>query len=228
MNSKMMIVAGLLALASACAKAPVQVPKPEVAMVVDIRSEPSRATVTFQGKDVGSTPKSMDLANVEDVLNIGATRDNDSPVEKRIRFLALDKAEVIFIFGSGHSAMAKALGFPKILVFDYGAGFTFDVDKFDIKPEFQPFLLRQAQMLNKYFPTLDIHVCGHTDSTGNSDHNLKLSLDRAQSVADALAGKAVEKSHLKIQGLGSQYPLVPNDTPEKRALNRRTEIILGQ
>ena len=219
--------AALLAL-SACTHQPESVPKATPAMVALVRAEPPLAAITFLGKPAGTTPTSLNLAGPDEVLNIEASRTNDPLVEKRIRYLSADRAEVIFVFASGHSAMAAALGLPKILVFDYGAGFTFDVDKFELKAEFLPFLDRQATLLNKYFPGLDVFVCGHTDSTGAPEHNLKLSLDRAQSVAGALTSRALSKDRLKVQGLGSQYPIASNDTPEGRTMNRRTEIILPQ
>jgi len=218
----------LLLLPVGCAKKPITVQPEPVVMTVEVKAEPSQANVTFRGKIVGLTPQSLGLSTNDDLLSIDASRENDPVIEKRIRFLSLDKTEVVFVFASGQSAMAKALGFPRILVFDYGTGLTFDVNKFDLKPEFLPFLDRQASMLKKFFPGQDVYVCGHTDSTGKNDFNLKLSLDRAQAVSDALTGREIPKSRLKVQGLASQYPVAGNDTPEDRAKNRRTELILAQ
>ena len=213
----------LLLLAAGCQK---PAPAPELRMAVQVRTEPAQATVSYQGRPLGPAPQALRVAVGEDLLALDASRENDPLVEKRIRFLAEDRAEVIFIFQSGRSAMAKALGLPRILVFDYGSNVSFDVDRFDLKPAFLPFLDRQAAMLNKHFPALPVNVCGHTDATGGAEHNLKLSLDRAQSVADGLAARGVDKARLKVQGLGSDYPLAGNDSPEGKALNRRTEIIL--
>jgi peptidoglycan-binding protein ArfA len=49
---------------------------------------------------------------------------------------------------------------------------------------------------------------------------------RAEVVTDYLVRKGVDKKLIKTQGFGSAYPVAGNDTPEGRALNRRTEIIL--
>jgi outer membrane protein OmpA-like peptidoglycan-associated protein len=124
--------------------------------------------------------------------------------------------------------MAKALGFAKVLVFDYGAAVTFAVNQSALKPEFLPLLDRQAGVLKTHFPGLDIFVCGHTDATGPQDLNLSLSLDRARSVSGDLAGRGIPLERMKVQGFGSQYPLAGNDTEQGRALNRRTELILPQ
>jgi len=51
---------------------------------------------------------------------------------------------------------------------------------------------------------LRIEVRGHADSSGTSEGNLKLSLDRATSVRDALLKGGVTGLDLEAQGLGSQ------------------------
>ncbi len=224
------LISGLLLPFLACQKpATAPAPKPMAdPLVVEIRAEPGEATILLDGKAMGPTPQTLTVDGADGLVGLQATRGQEGLAEKRVRFLAQDKAEVIFRFGSDRSSLAKALGLSTILVFDYGGGYTFDVNKFDVKPDFIPLLDRQAQLLKKHFPDVDVFVCGHTDSTGNDESNLVLSLNRAKSVAETLAGKAVDKTHLKIQGLGSQYPLVDNASPEGRARNRRTEVILPQ
>jgi outer membrane protein OmpA-like peptidoglycan-associated protein len=124
--------------------------------------------------------------------------------------------------------MAKALGLAKILVFEFGESITFDVDSYKLKPAFADMLDRQAEMLTVHFKDLDVYICGYTDSLGNGDYNLTLSLARAQAVADHLASKGMPRSRIKIQGFGSAFPIASNDTSEGRAQNRRTEVILPQ
>jgi len=38
----------------------------------------------------------------------------------------------------------------------------------------------------------------------------------------------VEPARLKTRGFGKEFEVAGNDTPEGRALNRRTEVILPQ
>jgi outer membrane protein OmpA-like peptidoglycan-associated protein len=168
------------------------------------------------------------VGSAEDLLDLQASVAKDTYVEKRIRLISEERAEVIFLFGEGRSATAKRLGLPRVLVFDFGAGMSFDLNQFAIQPRFMELLERQAKQLTTQFAALDVYVCGHTDTSGSAETNLPLSLNRAQSVADALAARGVAKARLKIQGLGSEFPVVANDTPENRAINRRTEIILPQ
>jgi outer membrane protein OmpA-like peptidoglycan-associated protein len=203
-------------------------PVPQQAIQVEVSSSPGKATLFLGGRTLGETPQVLAVDTVDELLQMTATSENEQVVEKRIRFLSLDRAEVLFVFGADNSAMAKALGLAKILVFDYGAGVTFEVDKSDLKPAFLPLLDRQATLLNTHFSDQEAFVCGHTDSVGAPEHNLSLSLDRARAVADDLAGRGVAKERLKIQGFGSTYPLISNDTEAGRAMNRRTEVILPQ
>ncbi|WP_005035675.1 OmpA family protein [Holophaga foetida] len=201
---------------------------PAKAIQVQITSTPDKALLTMGGKTLGPTPRSLTVASTAELLELDATMEKAPAVEKRIRFLSMNTAEVTFIFGADQSAMARTLGFPRILVFDYGAGVTFELDRAELKPEFLPLLARQASLLQKSFPDIKVFVCGHTDITGNRDHNLALSVDRAKAVAEDLGARGVNRDRLKIQGFGSDYPVADNGTDQGRALNRRTEVILPQ
>jgi len=78
----------------------------------------------------------------------------------------------------------------------------------------------------------DISVEGHTDnlppgSAAAAKDNWSLSLQRALAVLHYLNVKeGVAARRLRVAALGSTRPLAPNDTPEHRAMNRRTEIVL--
>lgn len=210
-----------------CAK-PEPKPVPKPAIQVRISSEPGNAAVFLAGHPLGATPQAVGVASVDDLLGMTATLNGEAMAEKRIRFLAMDQAEVIFYFDSHRSALGKTLGLSKMLVFDYGAGVTFAVSKADLKPEFLPLLQRQAQVIKSHFEGLDLYICGHTDSQGQADSNLSLSVNRARAVSLDLVGQGIASSRMKVQGFGSNYPVTTNDTPEGRAMNRRTEIILPQ
>jgi outer membrane protein OmpA-like peptidoglycan-associated protein len=206
---------------------PVQ-PAPEAALKVTVTSDPGKATLLRDGKPFGETPQTLALNRTEDLLSITATLGQETPVEKRIKYLSLDRVEMSFTFGAGRSAMAKVLKLPRILVFDYGAGVTFDVNRADLKPDFLPLLDHQATLLKGPFAALPVHLCGHTDSQGANDFNLALSLDRARAVASRLESQGLPKGRLRPEGFGSAYPVAGNDTESGRSLNRRTELILPQ
>ncbi len=75
-------------------------------------------------------------------------------------------------------------------------------------------------------PEVRIAVMAHTDDIGGAESNLKLSRQRAQSVATFLANKGVAANRLEVEGYGEMLPLAQNVTDVDRATNRRVEIRL--
>jgi len=79
---------------------------------------------------------------------------------------------------------------------------------------------------------VNVLVEGHTDNvpyngSGQLNDNWDLSVRRATSVVKILLdGSTLEPSRLTAAGRGDHMPLADNATPEGRAKNRRTEIIL--
>ena len=88
-----------------------------------------------------------------------------------------------------------------------------------------------ADVLNKN-PDIQILVEGHTDivpiKTALFKDNWDLSVSRATTITRMMNEKyAVAAARMTASGRGEYYPKASNDTPEGRALNRRTEIILS-
>lgn len=102
---------------------------------------------------------------------------------------------------------------------------TFDVNRANIRPQFNRILNRLSEILNERDQTL-IEVAGHTDSTGSDAINLPLSRDRARSVANYLIGQGVNSNRVAEFGLGSAHPIASNQTDAGRESNRRVEITL--
>jgi OOP family OmpA-OmpF porin len=68
-------------------------------------------------------------------------------------------------------------------------------------------------------------VSGHTDSSGSAAHNKELSLRRAEKMKRELGAKGIPASDIVAVGMGSERPLVkPDNTPAKKAKNRRYEV----
>ena len=101
---------------------------------------------------------------------------------------------------------------------------NFDTDKATLKPEGQEAVKEIEKVLNSD-KGLKLSIEGHTDDTGNADHNKKLSEDRANMVLKALTASGIEASRLKAVGYGAQKPLVPNDSEDNKAKNRRVELV---
>lgn len=72
---------------------------------------------------------------------------------------------------------------------------------------------------------LNVQINGYTDDSGSKEANKKLSAQRAQAVKDYLIKKGVSFSRISTTGYGADRPLVPNDTEEHRAMNRRVEVV---
>lgn len=103
------------------------------------------------------------------------------------------------------------------------SGILFDVDKKEIKPTARDSIAQAAEVLVKY-PDTYITVEGHTDSTGTSEYNQKLSEWRADAVRDMLMRDGVPASRLSIKGYGESAPIADNSTPDGRQLNRRVQL----
>ena len=81
-------------------------------------------------------------------------------------------------------------------------------------------------ILSERDPVID--VIGYTDVMGTADHNLRLSLRRAESVASAIR-KGVGPSHyrsLTTHGVGENETRFTNDLPEGRFYNRTVSVLV--
>jgi outer membrane protein OmpA-like peptidoglycan-associated protein len=104
-------------------------------------------------------------------------------------------------------------------------GIYFNTGSYEIKPESDPALKAIAELL-KTKSSLNVYVVGHTDMTGNFDHNMKLSENRAKAVVDALVNDyGITAQRLIGKGVGPLSPVSTNKTDEGRLLNRRVELV---
>jgi outer membrane protein OmpA-like peptidoglycan-associated protein len=103
----------------------------------------------------------------------------------------------------------------------------FDVGRSDIRPALRNVLDKFAGSMNEHNVTT-IQIIGHTDSTGTDAINNPLSVNRAQSTRDYLAGRGVAMQRMAIDGRGAREPVAPNDSDSGRAANRRVEIYIGE
>ena len=103
---------------------------------------------------------------------------------------------------------------------------TFNTDEYNIKSSFYPVLNSVAKVLYKYKDT-ELEIIGHTDSVGDAGYNLRLSKDRAYSVADYLASQSINSRRLRPYGEGESQPIASNNTVGGRAQNRRVELYIN-
>jgi OOP family OmpA-OmpF porin len=100
----------------------------------------------------------------------------------------------------------------------------FDTDQATIKPESTNTLNQIQQMLQQH-SDLSLMIEGHTDSSGEFDHNMELSRQRAASVKEWLVSHGTDSERLRTMGLGSTQPKASNESEEGRRQNRRVELV---
>ncbi len=102
----------------------------------------------------------------------------------------------------------------------------FDTGEAQLKSSASRTVLKLVQFL-QLNPRRVVRIEGYTDSTGTPEDNLKLSRDRAQSVADMLVDLGIDEKRIEVQGYGDQYPVEVNASERGRAQNRRVEIVFS-
>ena len=106
--------------------------------------------------------------------------------------------------------------------------FLFDSGSAQLKPDGQRVLYKIATLVRDEVPAISIE--GHTDSVplrgGMYRDNWGLSAARAARVASYMQEDGqVDPRRLQAVGYGPSRPLVPNDTREHQALNRRVDLV---
>ncbi|MDB5031591.1 OmpA family protein [Mucilaginibacter sp.] len=111
------------------------------------------------------------------------------------------------------------------IIVKFDSGILFDSDKADLKPAAQSNLHNLSASLQNN-PQTNITIIGHTDNTGTDEHNMDLSIRRAEAVRSFIVSNQVDGARLATQGKGKSEPIADNSTVEGRAQNRRVEIAI--
>ena len=109
-----------------------------------------------------------------------------------------------------------------------GNQLLFELGSAELRDQAQSVLSKVAQMFNQ--TQSQIIVEGHTDDlpihTEQFPSNWELSSARASSVVRSLSSQHVDQGRFLVLGYNMYEPLVPNDSVENRAKNRRVKITL--
>lgn len=73
---------------------------------------------------------------------------------------------------------------------------------------------------------MTILVTGHTADVGTTESQQELSVERAETIVEAMIARGVPPGRFRYEGRGGREPVGDNSTPEGRAANRRVEIRL--
>jgi len=83
--------------------------------------------------------------------------------------------------------------------------------------------------LSRYLDKADnglIDIIGHTDNTGSLATNIKLGMDRANTIKKYLIKNGINAAKIKTLSKGPNKPIATNSTADGRNKNRRVEITL--
>lgn len=102
----------------------------------------------------------------------------------------------------------------------------------NIQFEFNSFVLKTASfpVLDKVVteikknPSVKFVLNGHSSAEGTPEHNMSLSVDRANAVKSYLINAGIDPNRFTIKGHGDKDPVSSNSTEEGRTLNRRVQI----
>lgn len=128
------------------------------------------------------------------------------------------------------AALGEALGAFEVRETSDGTMFTlrnigFALESAALSGDARDRLSALAEFLQSH-PGMNVRIAGHTDSTGPTAYNQRLSERRAQSVADLMTSSGVSASRITATGNGESNPVASNDTRAGRIANRRVEITL--
>jgi chemotaxis protein MotB len=117
-----------------------------------------------------------------------------------------------------------------VVFIDISDKLLFKSGSYDITPRAKEVLGKVAQVL-KNQPDLEFMVEGHTDNVPYKRaaliDNWDLSVKRATAVVRVLQNEyGLSPYHITAAGRSEYQPVTTNDTPEGRALNRRTRIVI--
>ena len=94
----------------------------------------------------------------------------------------------------------------------------------DIPPGSTAVLDEVVRVMNEH-PNLRLEVQGHTDNVGDDVLNMRLSLERAESVRRYLMERGIAAERLVARGYGESRPTAGNGTAGGRSANRRIEFV---
>lgn len=133
---------------------------------------------------------------------------------------------------SGSTSVGGVSGSSDIKVEDTTAGIRLTIQNLRFKPDSSELMPEEEKRLDqiaavlKEAGTSQFLVEGHTADTGYEKGEMKLSAERAHSIAEELSRRGISANRFITKGSGAHKPVADNSTPEGKALNRRVEITI--
>lgn len=133
---------------------------------------------------------------------------------------------------AGKNSSSNSKSEKKVIVENTAAGIRLTMQNLNFKPDSAELLpgenerLDQIVQVLKEVPDQMFLVEGHTASVGYEKGEMKLSVERANSVANALIQRGIPREKFICKGSGGTKPIADNSTQEGKAKNRRVEITI--
>jgi outer membrane protein OmpA-like peptidoglycan-associated protein len=158
--------------------------------------------------EIASTTGGQTLDTAQEAT--GLDRAGQAPVEP----FALTAEEIQTTFGQ---ALAAQPAPPQVFLLYFRTGTT------ELVPDSQAQLPGIIETVTGRTAP-DVSVVGHTDRAGTDELNLGLSLDRAESVRDALVAAGLTIERIEVTSHGENNPLIPTADGVSEPRNRRVEV----
>jgi len=104
--------------------------------------------------------------------------------------------------------------------------FEFARDQVNISSSYIQSKIRDIVERAKKSPEAQIVLKGYTDVIGTPQINRELSLKRAKTIFNQLVQQGISPSRISYYGMGEDSPIMSNDLPAGRMLNRRVEVFI--
>ncbi len=101
--------------------------------------------------------------------------------------------------------------------------FGFDVSEIDVAGRAQ--VQSKATVLRSN-PGVEVSIEGHADELGPAEYNLRLGMERAAAVLEALTGAGIAVGRFTTISHGETMPLTQGRSREARAQNRRVDFVI--
>ena len=134
----------------------------------------------------------------------------------------LNVAENSFNYALARFLATKGGQAPKVFTFD---NLTFETNSAAITAKARPNVDDLIQIMQAY-PSLNIRIEGHTDSSGPEDVNDPLSAERADTVKAALVKAGIDAGRITTRERGEDKPVASNQTQAGREKNRRIDVVV--
>jgi outer membrane protein OmpA-like peptidoglycan-associated protein len=184
-------------LAASCA------PKGLVVLVPDPDGSVGKVTVSTAGGSV-----ELDQANQSTAI-----RSPDSAPGQPV---PMDRADVEKIF---EPVLANQPLAPVHFILHFHS------DSIELLPESVQSFPRIVEEIRQRMPSR-VSVVGHTDTRGDKDYNLELSMRRAREVKRRLTEMGIDAASIDVSSHGEENPLVQTGDDVSNAENRRVEVVV--